>query len=73
MAEELVDECCSFETDLQELFEKSGHRKNRNSRYAPLVVQADVSDKELDNMTPEERRMLGYDPEPIKASDRDCA
>lgn len=67
MAEELVDECCSFETDLQELFEKSGHRKNRNSRYAPLVVQADVSDKELDNMTPEERRMLGYDPRANKS------
>ena len=73
MAEELVDECCSFEADLQELFNKSGHRKNRNSRYAPLVIQADVSDKELDNMTPDLRKLLGYDPEPIKANDKDCA
>lgn len=73
MAEELIDECCSFETDLQELFEKSGHRKNRNSRYAPLVVQADVTDAELDKMTPEMRRNLGYDPEPIKAGDKNSA
>lgn len=73
MAEEIVDECCSFETDLQELFEKSGHRKNRNRRYAPLVVQADISDNELDEMSPQMRRMLGYDPEPIKADNKNGA
>lgn len=73
MAEELVDECCSFETDLQELFEKSGHRKNRNDRYLPLTVQADISDKELDNLTPDLRKLLGYDPDPIEPNGKDCA
>lgn len=73
MAEELVDECCSFETDLQELQEKSAHRKNSNKRYAPLVACADISDKELDSVTPELRMGLGYDPVPIEADDKDCA
>lgn len=73
IAEELVDECCSFETDLNELNEKSGHRKSRNSKYVPLVARADVSDKELDTMTPELRKALGYDPYPTKSPDQDCA
>ena len=73
MAEELVDECCSFEADVQELFEKSSHRKNRNKRYAPLVVPADISDDELDNMSPDLRKLLGYDPEPIEPNGMDCA
>jgi multidrug resistance efflux pump len=73
MAEELVDECCSFEADIQELHEKSNHRKNHNKRYAPLMARADVSDKELDSLTPELRRATGYEPEPIKATDKNCA
>lgn len=73
MAEELVDECCSFEADIQELHEKSSHRKNHNKRYAPIVACADVSDKEIDSLTPDLRKAIGYDPEPIKANDKDCA
>lgn len=42
MAEELVDECCSFEADLQELFDKSGHRKTRSS-CVPLEVPKNIS------------------------------
>lgn len=73
MAEELVDECCSFETDLNELNEKSGHRKSHNNKYVPLVACADISDSELDNVSPELRKALGYDPEPTKSTDMDCA
>lgn len=73
MAEELVDECCTFETELQELSEKSSHRKSKNTRYLPLTVQADISDKELDNLTPDLRKLLGYDPEPIEPNGKDCA
>lgn len=64
MAEELVDECCSFEADLEELYEKGRH-KGKNKRYAPLTVQAPVTDEELDAMTPEGRRMCGFDPNGI--------
>ena len=61
MAEELVDECCSFETDITELYEKGKHRK-RTSKFAPLTVPAGLSDAELEKLTPEMRALLGYNP-----------
>lgn len=64
MAEELVDECCGFEADLDELYIKGQHR-GKNKKYGPLVVQAPVSDDVLDQMSPEGRKMCGFDPEAI--------
>lgn len=64
MAEELVDECCSFEADVEELYAKGQHR-GKNKRYAPLIIQAPVSDEELDGMSPKARIMAGFDPEGI--------
>lgn len=64
MAEELVDECCSFETDVEELYIKGKHR-GKNKRYAPLIAQADITDEELDSLTPEARIRCGFDPEGV--------
>ena len=61
MAEDLVDECCSFEADMEELYIRGKHRK-KNKRYAPLTVQVPVTDEELDEMSPAGRIMCGFDP-----------
>lgn len=70
LAEELVDECCSFEADVTDLYEKGKHRA-KPRRYAPLTIKADVTDEELDECTPEMRMLLGYSPEP--ANGDNCA
>lgn len=64
MAEELVDECCSFEADVEELYIKGKHR-SKNERYAPLVIPAPVSDEELDGMSAKGRILCGFDPEGV--------
>lgn len=61
MAEELIDECCSFETDIDELYEKGKHRK-KQSKYAPLTIPAGFPEEELDKLSPEALIKLGYNP-----------
>jgi hypothetical protein len=61
MAEELVDECCSFESDIDDLYEKGKHRK-KPVKFAPLTVPADIPEEELEKLSPETLALLGYNP-----------
>lgn len=61
MAEELVDECCSFESDIDELYERGKHRKQPN-KFVPLTIPAGFPEEELEKLSPEALVMLGYNP-----------